>query len=233
MEDMRLLAPACLERDQELLFELQLACFHKLAAEGFTAEAIRFSRSHLTPLTQDQPHLIPRVKVTLPASNEYMQLHLGGACLTQYLQVCCSKCVVHGWCVSATSMEHCLFTPSALVAFTWWCTSRSSGAVVRMQGQQRPAHAQLPAGQKGPDQVGPCRILHGSNVNRWTCVQAAVARAVTDPGEARACLRPAFLSQLAATRMQRALDIKEPLLVQLLRVRPPLLCMIASWCSLL
>ncbi|CAL8470326.1 g9868 [Coccomyxa elongata] len=109
MEDMRLLAPACLEGDQELLFELQLACFHKLAAEGFTAEAIRFSRSHLTPLTQDQPHLIPRVK-------------------------------------------------------------------------------------------------------------AAVATAVTDPGEARACLRPAFLSQLAAMRMQQALDIREPLLVQLLRV---------------
>ncbi|BDA44366.1 hypothetical protein COCOBI_05-5500 [Coccomyxa sp. Obi] len=109
MEDMRVVAPACLEGDRELLFELQLACFHKLAAEGFTAEAIRFSRSHLTPLTQDQPHLIPRVK-------------------------------------------------------------------------------------------------------------AAVATVVTDPGQARACLRPALLGQLAATRMQQALDIREPLLVQLLRV---------------
>lgn len=61
---MRVVAPACLEGDVELLFELQLACFYKLAAEGRTAEAVRFSRSHLTPLTQDQPHLVPQVKVT-------------------------------------------------------------------------------------------------------------------------------------------------------------------------
>lgn len=56
-------------------------------------------------------------------------------------------------------------------------------------------------------------------------MQAAVATAVTAPAEARACLRPAFLAQLAATRMQQALDVREPLLVQLLRVRPPL-CML-------
>ncbi len=60
---MRVVAPGCLEGDVELLFELQLACFYKLAAEGRTAEAIRLSRSHLTPLTQDQPHLVPQVKV--------------------------------------------------------------------------------------------------------------------------------------------------------------------------
>lgn len=60
---MRVVAPGCLEGDVELLFELQLACFYKLAAEGRTAEAIRLSRSHLTPLTQDQPHLLPQVKV--------------------------------------------------------------------------------------------------------------------------------------------------------------------------
>ncbi|EIE26081.1 hypothetical protein COCSUDRAFT_46483 [Coccomyxa subellipsoidea C-169] len=109
MDDMRVVAPGCLEGDVELLFELQLACFYKLAAEGRTAEAIRLSRSHLTPLTQDQPHLVPQVK-------------------------------------------------------------------------------------------------------------AALARAVADPGEVRACLRPVWLSQLAASRMQQVLDIREPQLVQLLRV---------------
>lgn len=46
---------------------------------------------------------------------------------------------------------------------------------------------------------------------------------VAEPGEVRACIQPAFLSQLAATRMQQVLDIKEPQLMQLLRVRaqPP------------
>lgn len=51
-------------------------------------------------------------------------------------------------------------------------------------------------------------------------MQAALAKVVADPEEARACLRPALLAQMAALRMQLVLDIREPQLVQLLRVRP-------------
>ena len=153
-----MVAPACLEGDQELLFELQLACFYKLAAEGFTAEAIRFSRSHLTPLTQDQPHLIPRVKVTLPHSHG------------------CNTGNHHRWHLALSQ-------------------------------------AQVPAGHKNwaGNNVASVKGRYG--------MQAAVAAAVTAPDEARACLRPAFLAQLAASRMQQALDVRGPLLVQVLRVR--------------
>ncbi len=62
-------------------------------------------------------------------------------------------------------------------------------------------------------------------------LQAALARAVADPGEVRACLRPVWLSQLAASRMQQVLDIREPQLVQLLQVRMHRCSLFVTACS--
>lgn len=49
-------------------------------------------------------------------------------------------------------------------------------------------------------------------------VQAALGKIVCEPSEVQGLIQAGYLSQLAATRMHEALDIKEPQLVQLLRV---------------
>ena len=50
------------------------------------------------------------------------------------------------------------------------------------------------------------------------CAQAALATLVAGPGVAHACIQPAKLSQLAGSCLHDALGIKDPKLVQLLRV---------------
>jgi hypothetical protein len=65
MAEINIITPTCLGDHPDLLFELQLASFYHHVAEGRSADAIRLSRAHLTPLTQKQPHLMPRLKACL------------------------------------------------------------------------------------------------------------------------------------------------------------------------